>query len=209
MSDERRARRRLMTLHKKGKLAQSDKEQFYTDWVGNEFKYAWQAKLSSFLKVVWGCVHNGFPVMLDKLWYNAWACWPFFFVRKDMEGDPIQILNHERIHCRQQWDIHVSIGVPFVIIIGLLNYMGIMDSFLPALIAPFIPTVLYGVEMMHSVANLIGRGEKNITLNLIRANTCFERESISKQLNTEYLSNRKFWAVLAYTGIPLFRNYGI
>lgn len=208
-SDNRRAKRRLMMLHKKGKLAESEKEQLYSDWTGELFKYKWLAKFSSFCKVVNGCFHNGFPIVCKKLWYNAWAFWPFFFVRRDIEGDPIPILNHERIHVRQQWDIHVTISLPLFILAVVSDMAGWFNPFLILMWIPFIPTILYGIEMTRSYRNLILREEENITLKMVRANTCFEREAISKQLNTEYLFDRKFWSVLAYTGISIFNNYGI
>lgn len=208
-SDNRRAKRRLMTLYRKGKLATSEKEQLYSDWTGELFKFKWLARFSSFCKVVNGCFHNGFPIVCKKLWYNAWACWPFFFIRRDISGDPIPILNHERIHVRQQWDIHVTISLP-LFILAVVSEMA--DWFNPIWILmwiPFIPTILYGIAMIRSYRNLTLRGEENVTFTMVRANTCFEREAISKQLNAEYLFNRKFWAVLAYTGIPIFNNYGI
>lgn len=209
MSDNRRAKRRLLLLHKKGKLATSEKEQLYSDWTGELFKFKWLARFSSFCKVVNGCFHNGFPIVCKKLWYNAWACWPFFFVRHDIEGDPIPILNHERIHVRQQWDIHVTISLPLFILAMVAEMAGWFNPIWVLMLLPFIPTILYGIEMIRSYRNLLFRGEEDINITMVRANTCFEREAISKQLNAEYLFDRKFWAVLAYTGIPIFNNYGI
>lgn len=52
-------------------------------------------------------------------------------------------------------------------------------------------------------------GIEGITFNKVRENTCFERESISRATNADYLLSRKFWAVLAYTGWKVFRNYGM
>lgn len=208
-SDNRKANCRLRTLQKKGKLSTSDKEQLYSDWTGELYQFKWLARFSSFCKVVNGCLHNGFPIVCRKLWYNAWACWPFFFVRRDIEGDPIPLLNHERIHVRQQWDIHVTFSLPLFIFAVCAELNGWCSPLWFVCWIPFIPSILYGMEMLHSYKNLKSRGEKNITFTMVRANTCFEREAISKQLNTEYLFNRKFWGVLAYTGIKMFRNYGI
>ena len=154
-----------------------------------------------------GCLHNGFPIAVPHLWYNAWAVWPFFFVRKDLElKDPIPTLNHERIHVRQQWDIMVTFAP---IVLAVCFYMEFKGMFpYPIFFIPFLPTMLYGVAMIQSFFNLRKRGEK-IIFSKVRENTCFERESISKSLNYEYLHTRKFWAVLAYTGISWFKNYGI
>ena len=205
-SEARRIRRRYKTLARKGRVRE-EKEQMYADNKGQLYKYKFIARISSFYNIVVGCLHNGFPIAVPHLWYNAWAVWPFFFVRKNLDmKDPLPTLNHERIHVRQQWDIMVTFA-PWIL--ALCIYMEIKGMApYPLIVIPFLPTIFYGAAMVQSFINLKRRGEAT-TFNEVRANTCFERESISKSLNYDYLHTRKFWAVLAYIGIKLFRNYGI
>ena len=209
-SEERRIRRRLLTRSKKGRLRTGEKEQFYTDNIGLEYPYKWEAKLSSFYNVFMGCMRNGFPIAVSKLWYSAWAFYPFFFVRKNLKvKDPIPVLNHERIHVRQQWDIHITISLPILI---LLMIMELFVGFIPIpyiCCIPFIPTLLYGFEMLRTWATLKRMGIGHITFHKVRENTCFEREAVSRSTNAGYLHQRKFWAVLAYTGWKLFQKYGM
>lgn len=206
-SENRRIRRRYRILSRKGRVRE-EKEQLYADNKGLLYKYKSIAGLSSFYNIVVGCLHNGFPIVVPHLWYNAWAVWPFFFVRKDLGNikDPLPTLNHERIHVRQQWDIMVTFAP---LILALCLYMEVkgMKPY-PLIAIPFLPTMFYGVAMIFSFRNLKKRNEK-VTFTKVRENTWFERESISKALNYDYLHTRKFWAVLAYTGIKLFKNYGI
>lgn len=219
MSDERRARRILLTRSKKGKLRKGETENFYVDNKGIEYPYKWEAKLSSFCNIIGGCFKNGFPIVVPKLWYTAWAFYPFFFVRKDLKvKDPIPVLNHERIHVRQQRDIHLTISLPLIILCGFAEWFGWFNPIYLLCSVPFIPTIVYGIEMLRSWANLYsvnqekreeGFARKYITFSRVRENTCFERESISRAPNADYLFTRKFWAVLAYTGWKWFQNYGM
>lgn len=212
-SDDRRARCRLKTLYKKGKLKKGDTLTTYVDNAGGEHDYKWAARCASFLNVFRGCLRNGFPVVVPRLWYSAWACYPFFFIRKTLNvSDPIPTLNHERIHIRQQRDIHLVVSVPLIIVAFILE---LLTDFNPLWIlcwVPFIPTFFYAVEMLRSWNQLqknVDNCDTPITLNNVRENTCFEREAISRSTNAEYLFKRKFWAVLAYTGIKCFQNYGM
>lgn len=212
-SDERRARRHLLTLSKKGRLRKGETEQYYIDNKGIEYPYKWEAKLSSFYNITMGCFKNGFPIAVSKLWYLAWAFYPFFFVRKDLKViDPASILNHERIHIRQQRDIHLTISLPLIILCGFAEWFGWFKPFLFLCSVPFIPTILYGLEMLRSWWWLWCRNnsdalDSSVTFQKVRENTCFEREAISHAPNADYLFIRKFWAVLAYTGWKRFQNY--
>ena len=212
-SDERRIRRHLMTTAKKGRLRKGETEQFYTDNKGIEYPYKWEAKLSSFYNVIMGCFKNGFPVVVPKLWYVAWAFYPFFFVRKDLKvKDPVPILNHERIHIRQQRDIHLTISLPLLVFCAVAEFLGWFNPVWVLCSIPFIPTLVYGLEMLRVVRNKILHSESDVvklTFADVRENTCFEREAISHATNAEYLHKRKFWAVLAYTGWKRFMNYGM
>lgn len=208
MSDERRARRILLNRAKKGKLRKGETENYYVDNKGIEYPYKWEAKLSSFCNIIGGCFKNGFPIVVPKLWYTAWAFYPFFFVRKNLKvKDPIPVLNHERIHVRQQRDIHLTISLPLIILCGLSELFGWFNPIYLFCSVPFIPTIVYGIEMLRAFRNLL-KIEEDITFNKVRENTCFERESISREPNADYLLYRKFWAVLAYTGWRRFQNYG-
>lgn len=208
MSDERRVRRYLLNRAKKGRLRKGEAEKLYSDNKGNEYQYKWMAKLSSFFNIVGGCFKNGFPIAVPKLWYTAWAFYPFFFVRKDLKvKDPIPVLNHERIHIRQQRDIHLTISLPLIVLCGFAELFGWFNPIYLLCSVLFIPTILYGFEMLRSWWCL--RGNDSVTFNKVRENTCFERESISRAPNADYLLHRKFWAVLAYTGWKRFQNYGI
>lgn len=219
MSDERRARRILLSRAKKGKLRKGKTENYYVDNKGIEYRYKWEAKLSSLYNIIWGCFKNGFPIVVPKLWYAAWAFYPFFFVHRNLKvKDPISVLNHERIHIRQQRDIHLTISIPLIILCGFAELFGWFNPIYLLCSVPFIPTIVYGFEILRSFYNLWDRNntrkvidklDSSITFNKVRENTCFERESISRAPNADYLLHRKFWAVLAYTGWKRFQNYGI
>lgn len=202
-SENRKIRHRYKTLSKKGRVRE-ESTKMYADNKGQLYKYKFIARLSSFDNILMGCLHNGFPIVVPHLWYNAWAVWPFFFVRKDLRlKNPLPVLNHERIHVRQQWDIMVTFAPLIVLLCFFLEISGVYPY--PLFMVPFLPTLFYGVAMVFSLINLCQRKEK-ITFGKVRANTCFERESISKSLNYEYLHERKFWAVLSYTDFKIFRR---
>lgn len=210
-SEDRNIRKHLLTRAKKGRLRKGETEQFYVDNLGIEYPYKWEAKLSSFYNIFMGCLRNGFPIVVPRLWYAAWAFYPFFFVHRHLRADdPVSILNHERIHVRQQYDIHLTISLPLIIFCGIAEHMGWFNP-LPILCGiPFMPTIIYGLEMLRSFVNLLEDNKfSDITFHRVRENTCFEREAISRATNADYLLTRKFWAVFAYTGWKRFMNYGI
>ena len=210
MSEERRIRRYLLRRSKKGKLHQGYSCSYYVDNKGTEYPYKWEAMLSSFCNIVTGCLKNGFPIAVPRLWYAAWAFYPFFFIRKNLKVEnPIPILNHERIHVRQQRDIHFTISLPLLVLCCILELLGVFNPLPILCIVPFIPTLVYGIEMLRSWWCLWKRREQSITFKKVRENTCFEREAVSRSTNEDYLFVRKFWAVLAYTGLRYFQNYGI
>lgn len=211
-SDNRRAKRLLL---RRG--ATKDKIQVYADNLGNEYDYKWVAKLSSFYNLIMGCFRNGFPIVVPKLWYPAWAFYPFFFVKRDLKvKDPIAVLNHERIHVKQQRDLHICFSLPVLILCIFAEWFGWFNPFCLLCIVPFIPTLVYGVDMLRTWRNMILDNERfpldpmhKITFKSVRENTCFERESIMRAPNAEYLYTRKFMAVLAYTGWKRFEKYGM
>lgn len=182
----------------------------YADNLGHEYDYKWIAKFSSFCNVIAGCFKNGFPIVVNKLRYNAQAFYPFFFVRRDLKvDDPITTLNHERIHVRQQYDIHLLISLPLLILCGMSEMFGWFNVIWVLLMIPFIPTIVYGLEVIRSWVSLYLKKEPDITFQKVRENTCFEREATMRGPNAEYLFSRKFLAVIAYMGIKRFNNYGI
>ena len=203
MASENRRIKRYLLRHGETR----DKQQIYADNIGGEYEYKWVAQLSSFFNIIGGCLKNGFPIVVSHLRYNAWAFYPFFFVRKDIKGDPLPILNHERIHVRQQRDIHLIISLPLLILSGLAEWFGWFNPFLLLCVIPFIPTIIYGLAMIRSWRNLLVNERENITFSMVRENTSFEREAISRSTNLDYLFHRKFLAVLAYTGWKIFKNY--
>ena len=219
MSENRRIKRFLERRSKKGKLRDGLKETTYLSNKGGEYPFKWLAKIASFVNLFLGCLKNGFPIAVPKLWYTAWAFYPFFFVRKDLKvEDPIPILNHERIHIRQQRDIHLTFSLPIIVLCGIAEFMDWFNPIGLLCAIPFIPTIFYGFEMIRSWSNLCIRNsttfvaselDSSITFNKVRENTCYEREAISRATNADYLFVRKFWAVLAYTGWKKFQNYGI
>lgn len=212
MSEERRIKRYLKLRAKLGKLSKKSMGTTYADNKGFEYDYKWVAGLSSFFNVISGCIKNGFPVVVSRLRYNAWAFYPFFFIRKNLRSDnPIVILNHERIHIRQQKDIHVTISVPLIALCFFAEAFGWFNPIYLLCVVPFIPTLVYGIEMIRSWMVCVSYHKKmnTITFSEVRENTCFEREAISRSTNADYLFNRKFWAVLAYTGFKAFKNYGL
>lgn len=209
MSESRRDRRYLL---RKGETKW--KEQLYADNLGNEYRYKRVAQLSSFVNIVNGCFRNGFPITLKWLWYNAWAFYPFFFVKATLPSKgAIPMLNHERIHIRQQRDIHLTISLPLLVLCLILEVTGEFNPLPYLLMIPFIPTFLYGLDMLRVFIRAIRSPYKDkllpkVTFNEVRKLTCFELEANSHQNNTEYIATRKFWAVLAYTGLKCFSNYG-
>lgn len=219
MSEERRTKRYLLNRAKKGRLRKGDEEKTYADNKGVEYSYKWAAMLSSMYNITMGCFKNGFPIVVPKLWYMAWAFYPFFFVSKELKvKDPIPVLNHERIHVRQQRDIHLTISLPVIVLCLFAELFGWFNPIYLLCVVPFIPTIIYGLEMLRSWwclwnTNCIRLATEEppleITFHKVRENTCFEREAIVRSTNADYLFTRKFWAVLAYTGWKRFQNYGI
>lgn len=205
-SESRRVKRYLSHRAKYGKLRKGDTEKSYMDNMGYEYSYKWIASLSSFWNIFSGCLKNGFPIVVSKLWYSAWAFYPFFFIRKDFKGNPVHTLNHERIHIRQQRDIHLTVSVPLIILCGLAELFGWFNPIYLLCIVPFVPTIVYGFEILHSYLYLwnmnslrkFDKLDSPITFHKVRENTCFEKEAIAHASNVEYLFERKFWAVIRF-----------
>ena len=197
-SEERRSKRRLLTLQRKGKLTKGETETTYADNSGTEYSNKYLAKVSSLLNILVGCFLRGFPIVVPWLPYNAWAFYPFFFVRRNLRlssKDIVETLNHERIHVVQQRDIHLTFSLPLMIFFVIAEVKGWFDPLPYLLIIPFIPTILYGIDFLRKSKWVL---KEKRTFSEIREATCFEQESIRNSSDLEYLFKRKFWAVLKY-----------
>ena len=187
-----------ITRYEKRHVQKSEEQKvMYMDNKGVEYEHKFIAQASSFYNIVMGMFKNGFPVVVPRLWYSAWAFYPFFFVRSDMrcEEEPLVILNHERIHVRQQRDLHIVISVPLII----------LSFWFPMwlLIVPFVPTFFYYVDLVRVYFQYKGTmpQEDRHKFSELRKYTSFEAEAISNSTNLDYLYKRKFFAVLGYIGI--------
>lgn len=172
----------------------------YLDVAGNVYQYKWLAGLFSFIYIFLGCLRNGFPVVLRKMRYAGWAFWPFFFIRAVTDDKAVRAtINHERIHVRQQWDIHRLISFP--ILLGCLVLEIGFHWYIPwafLVMIPFIPTILYGVDMFRVLVTWNKESFGKATFQSVRERTCYEMECRMHQLNDDYLKDRKFLAVLKY-----------
>ena len=197
-SENRRIKRLLL---RRG--TSKDKEQVYTDNVGVLYEYKVLAKLSSLHNIFWGCMKNGFPISVRYLWYNAWAFYPFFFIRSEMRtNDVLAVLNHERIHIRQQRDIWMFSGIPFAIIVIVGHFMSGLSLWNLLWIIMF-PTIFYMIDFCRAfvvLKKLLRKGLRKdpITIQVVRENTCFELEATSKAKNFEYLKDRRAFSHLEY-----------
>lgn len=142
---------------------------------------------------------NGFVFYVDWLWYDAWAFYPFIFVRKNLRSER-SIINHERIHIRQQIDIHVAISIPIIIVSLLLEVFAKINLVCFLCFVPFIPTLFYAFDVLCTMTYLRQKyGSWCLPFGYVRANTSFEKEAIWNAEDEKYLRHRKFWAVISYT----------
>lgn len=192
----KQARSVIRFLKRHGSSDELDRD--YIDVAGNAYSNKLAAKISSFGLMVIGCIKNGFPISVRFLQYNAWAFYPFFFIRSNVKVENANtMLNHERIHIHQQRDLHVLVSLPLLVGFLCLYYFGYdVLSYIPMLI--FVPTIFYGVDIVRAFFQIRRKFDGKITWNVIRENTCFEREAISHCTNLEYLKDRKFLAVFRY-----------
>jgi len=188
MSDNRFTRRYLLRRGDRKNL-----DQVYIDNRKVEYDYKWAAILSSFVNFFGGCLKNGFPVVVKRLWYSAWAFYPFFFVRGNIQAKTaIQVLNHERIHIRQQRELHIVFSIPLIIL--SFWYAGLL------VFVPFVPTLFYLVDFVR-VWNkyvLFAKQIRVYSASDLRKLTCFETEANNCMLNADYLLHRKFFSFLNY-----------
>ena len=170
----------------------------YADNMGNMYNYEAIAKLMSFIHILLGCLSNGFPIAVKHLKYDAWAFYPFFFLRIDIDPrSSATIINHERIHCRQQMEIHLCISLPIAVILGILG------KWIAIPFCIFIPTIFYYLDWIR--CSVLYRGKGRI---FIRKQVCFEREAESHSTNLDYLADRKWFSFLGYMGINKLNKFG-
>lgn len=167
----------------------------YADNMGTEYGSKIEAQVSSGIRLFFGCLQNGFPICIKHLHYKAWAFYPFFFMRSDLAGKPDLIINHERIHSRQQMEIHLCLSLPIFILSLIFYPLGIV-------VCPFTPTILYYIDWLRVSILYRGKGK-----NFIRQQVCFEREADSRSTNLCYLADRKWFAFLGYTGIKCLNKF--
>lgn len=211
VTPEARSVKRYLKRH--GETKKLDEE--WVDITGGVHESKIAAQISSFGNIVMGCFKRGFPVVVPKLFYSAWAFYPFIFVRKDFKGDAISMFGHEFCHIAQQRDIHLTISLPILVILFIIELffgMGTLTLLGCLFVLPFIPTIIYALDFIRVMRRMIIAKERDgslpeITVKSVRENTCFEREAISHCMNEEYLKTRKFWGVLAYTGWKRFEYY--
>ena len=178
--------------------ASKNQEVDYLDVAGNVYSYKWLASLFSFFYIVFGCLRNGFPVVLKKMRYAGWAFWPFFFVRASTDDKTVRAtINHERIHVRQQWDIHRLVSFPILLGCIVVDILGGSAPWLLLCSLPFVPTILYGLDMLR-VRVTWNHAFGKPTFQAVRERTCYEMECRMHQLNDDYLKDRKFMACLSY-----------
>lgn len=174
-------RREDRLLHRRGKKELLGKE--YKDNTGQIHFFRWEAIVVSFINFLRGCFLNGFPVCVKWLWYPAWAFYPLFFISAKLSvKDPRMVLNHERIHIRQQRDLHIIFSLPLCV-------LGFVYPWVLAIV-PFVPTIFYMLEFtrVFLVNGFIGFGQ-------LRSKTCFEMEATIYCSDYKYLIVRKFLSV--------------
>ena len=180
-SNIRANRRERRLLLRRGKTG----EQWTTfaDNKGFEYDYKSVAKFASLCNFILGGLKRGFPVLARRLHYPAWACYPFFFVKRDLKvKDPIPILNHERIHVVQQRELHTVVSIPVAVAAAFTTPWLLLA-------VPFVPTIVYMADYVRvwvKLSRMKRAGETKygkITAQVIRANTCFELEATSKAPN--------------------------
>lgn len=167
----------------------------YADNMGTEYHSKIEAQVSSGIRLFLGCLQNGFPICVKHLYYKAWAFYPFFFMRADLAGKPDYIINHERIHSRQQMEMHLCLSLPIMIIALVFNPLLLV-------VCPFVPTILYYIEWIRVA--IIYRGKDAL---FIRKQICFEREADMRSTNLCYLADRRWFAFLGYTGIKFLSKF--
>lgn len=153
----------------------------YIDNKGQGYDYKWLAKVVSFLNFVGGGLRSGFPVIVSKLRYPAWAFYPFFFIRKDLAVEkPVIILNHERIHIHQQREL-ITAALPVILVLMFTS------TWEWIVLLPFVPTIFYWLNVIGIVLTI----GKKVPYSEIRRRTCFELESERFASDWDYLLYRK------------------
>ena len=143
-------------------------------------------------KIIYGFKY-GYVIYTNRWWYGGWSFYPFIILNR--KSATSTTLNHERIHIRQQIDIHVTFSIPLFIVCIIAWILGFNPIYLGIWI-PFLPTIIYGIDMLYTWKKLYN-GTK-IPFSKIRQSTSFEKEAMVNASNRNYISVRKFWSVLLY-----------
>lgn len=193
MQSESRRNRRWLSKHSATYVGS------YSDSRGYEYDFKWVAAFFSLVHFIGACFKNGFPVVVPRLWYTAWAFYPFVLVDRRVDPEKaVEVLNHERIHIRQQRDIHLWITLPILLCLFVTETtLGIsLWPWLPLLL--FIPTAVYALTAAYAYFVNVCFYDRNISPTEARRLTPFEREANGNQADLSYLLKREKWAVMKY-----------
>ena len=153
----------------------------FIDNRGNSYEQKWIAMVASFVNFISAGLKNGFPILVKRLKYPAWAFYPFFFIRRNLlVENPIHVLNHERIHVRQQREI-LLVGVLPII------FLAIISSWAWILILPFLHTIAYWINVSYIALT----NKCSLSYSEVRKRTCFEIEAERFSSDEDYLLHRK------------------
>lgn len=197
-SENRRIKRYLLCRSKKGKLRSAPKELDYLDNIGVPYKYKAIAAMSSFYNVFSGCLKNGFPLYAPWLPYNAWAFYPFFFIKKGVTLDNIRsLVNHERIHIRQQRELHLLVSLPLLVFAAVGEHLSLFNPIWVLLVVPFVPSIFYLMDIFRVVILAAMNGDR-LSFSSLRRKTTFEKEATLCSYETNYLCSRKPFSFIKY-----------
>ena len=118
--------------------------------------------------------------------YKAMTLWPLLFIRKNASVFAEVDYNHEKIHGRQQIEVHIVVGSILLTLasIGLISFWWVLCTplsyFLWYIIEYFIRCLAYGNNNV---------GYRNIS---------FEQEAYNNECDFCYLHNRKLYAWIKY-----------
>lgn len=123
-------------------------------------------------------------IRAPKNWFAAFTVYCFIFVRNDVKVTPL-LLNHERIHTRQQIEVF---ALAVLVMFPLCVFVGLSWWWLLATPAAFF--VLYFIcWLIEILLPPYDRAYSNI---------CFETEAYYNENNPDYLQTRKPFAFLLY-----------
>lgn len=171
-------------------LRGSRHECMYGSLSGREYYTKCGAKIDSFLTVIFGCFKYGFPIHLP-IKTDGLAFYPLIVLNDKLSKKTYQrVITHERIHIRQQMDIHLLFTLPLFIILCLAEFFGDFSEYWVYPLLLLIPQVFYLISMIPALIQCKMKGEK-VTWTSVRENTCFEREANAHCMNDNYPKTRR------------------